>query len=846
MIIKSIELKNIRTYSHKKIDLDFGINFLQGDIGSGKSTILMALEFALFGFIRGQIEGFHILSKGKDKGFVSVIFSLEDDTEIEITRQIKRNKNGNSINQHKVFIRVNENIEELSPTELNSKVYEIFNLPKYFINKNKNLIYRFTNYTAQEQLKEILFSNPDERLQVIRKIFKIDKYKQLNEAIEIYQSHINSNKRVKKTQFEEITISKDSIKEIDLKIKNIQIEIKKENEKLKKLEEHIKSKRIKKTGIEDRLKLLQEKNLIVEKELSKIEEIELQIKKYENVILLKNKNKDKNEVLEKLNSQIKIKDCELEKRQKFLLDFKKEDITNKEAQLKERVESLSKKIQEYISMEDKIKIHKENLNIEEIKENILKLKSEYKDHLEEYNKNVKLVENKDVFKEELKATENKINLLNEEFKQIDKKREKLKKQDKCTECHQEISKEHKEKTINNYSKRQEEIKNDLKILNEETNKQKEGLENIKLIIEKQDKLKEKISLVKFSLKSLIDDYNKQKDKLKIIEDLKFKLKELEIVSLEESQKKLEELNKNLKDISQNLKERQKREIEENRKIDEIKLDLEKIKNKILNIQREEEELKKLKIEILELKNKIKNKHRNLELKEKLNKLLNKEKEILKEEEICLSKLQTEEREIFSNKNSKIVELEYLKKEFENSQKQVEKKEIIKKELLRIDELNKFLDNIKINVSGNIERILFRKYYIEFNENFSKIFSELIDNSQIDVRLDENFSPIIEQSGFDLDVKNLSGGEKSSLAISYKFALKKVIESNIKNLHFDFLVLDEPSDGFSENQINKLSNILKTSNSKQIIIVSHDEKLEAISHHTIFIEKIGGNSQIRNG
>ena len=49
MIIKSLKLENIRSYTSCLIDFKLGTTLFEGDIGSGKSTILMAIEFALFG-----------------------------------------------------------------------------------------------------------------------------------------------------------------------------------------------------------------------------------------------------------------------------------------------------------------------------------------------------------------------------------------------------------------------------------------------------------------------------------------------------------------------------------------------------------------------------------------------------------------------------------------------------------------------------------------------------------------------------------------------------------------------------------------------------------------------------
>lgn len=46
MILEAIYLKNIRSYKSVDIDLQKGISLFEGDVGSGKSTILMAIEFA--------------------------------------------------------------------------------------------------------------------------------------------------------------------------------------------------------------------------------------------------------------------------------------------------------------------------------------------------------------------------------------------------------------------------------------------------------------------------------------------------------------------------------------------------------------------------------------------------------------------------------------------------------------------------------------------------------------------------------------------------------------------------------------------------------------------------------
>ena len=77
MILKKISINNIRSYENQEISFPPGSTVLAGDIGSGKTTILLALEFALFGLQPGQ-KGSGLLRNGKDEGSVRVEFDIDD------------------------------------------------------------------------------------------------------------------------------------------------------------------------------------------------------------------------------------------------------------------------------------------------------------------------------------------------------------------------------------------------------------------------------------------------------------------------------------------------------------------------------------------------------------------------------------------------------------------------------------------------------------------------------------------------------------------------------------------------------------------------------------------------
>ena len=59
-----------------------------------------------------------------------------------------------------------------------------------------------------------------------------------------------------------------------------------------------------------------------------------------------------------------------------------------------------------------------------------------------------------------------------------------------------------------------------------------------------------------------------------------------------------------------------------------------------------------------------------------------------------------------------------------------------------------------------------------------------------------------------------------------------------------IILDEPTDGFSEEQIMKIRDILEELNVSQLIIVSHEPKIESFVDNVFKVQKNGDISTIK--
>jgi len=250
MIIKRVVLKNIRSYVEQAIDFPEGTVLLSGDIGSGKSTILLAIEFALFGLLRAELAGTSLLRNGASNGLVELKFSLGN-KEYCIGRTLKRTKT--SVEQGAGYLIVDDARQEMTSQELKTFVLELFGYPAEMLTKSKNALYRFTVYTPQEEMKRILQSSSDERMDVLRKVFNLDKYKRIQENTSRYLSVLRERSRElqgktsdipqKKTTLESLRKESSSVqtalKELEPKGKQFSIQLSEQNSKLLQMEQQL-------------------------------------------------------------------------------------------------------------------------------------------------------------------------------------------------------------------------------------------------------------------------------------------------------------------------------------------------------------------------------------------------------------------------------------------------------------------------------------------------------------------------------------------------------------------------------------------------------------------------------
>jgi exonuclease SbcC len=187
MKIEVIQLENIRSHVKSTVPFTSGFNCLVGGLGCGKSSVLYAVDFALFGDAIGRSFEY-LLREGADWGRVTVQFTQNGST-YKLTRGIKRK--GKSITQNIEELKLFED-EKLVASMKTDAIAEQF---KAITGLDKEL-YREIVWFRQEHLKELLDSAPRDRQRRLDELFGLSDYEVAWSSIAQYQRDYETERRV--------------------------------------------------------------------------------------------------------------------------------------------------------------------------------------------------------------------------------------------------------------------------------------------------------------------------------------------------------------------------------------------------------------------------------------------------------------------------------------------------------------------------------------------------------------------------------------------------------------------------------------------------------------------------
>jgi exonuclease SbcC len=179
MKIEVIQLENIRSHIKSTVPFTHGFNCLVGGVGRGKSSVMLAVDFALFGDTIGSRSFEYLIREGSDWCKVTLQFRHNGKTYL-LTRGLR--KKGKSINQDLEQLRLYED-EKLIASMKTDAVSEQL---KAITGLDKDL-YREIVWFRQEHLKDLLDSKPRDRQTRLDELFGLSDYEVAWNNIAIYK-----------------------------------------------------------------------------------------------------------------------------------------------------------------------------------------------------------------------------------------------------------------------------------------------------------------------------------------------------------------------------------------------------------------------------------------------------------------------------------------------------------------------------------------------------------------------------------------------------------------------------------------------------------------------------------
>jgi len=680
MLLKSLRLKNIRSYTDERIGFPQGIVLLAGDIGAGKSTILLAIEFALFGLLRGELSGTALLRNGAKEGLVELTFELNG-KEYTIGRVLKRTKT--SVEQDAGYFVEDGLRQELTAIELKTKVLGLLGYPADLVTKSKSLIYRYTVYTPQEEMKRIILEDKESRLMILRKVFDIDKYRRIADNAGVYAKLLRERKRLCEGQLADEQAKKQQLQQRQQDAHVVQQALLDIQPRLNAAKRSLSQQRTALDALEAERNALSKHRAVFE-----AAEAELRT-------LGQHRNQVQNELTQLTSALAEVPQPP-----------SPQDVAQQLSEKQQRLKEVEQDARTHIAR-----------------------------------------------RAQLAATRQ----LSEDTVQ------KIRTLDQCPFCLQKVDATHKH------------------------------------ALSEQEQRK---------VDTLLAQHAQSDEALRKNEHIKQTVQQ-EILALQQQQAAIKEAQLRFQHYQQNQQRKQQAES----RLAEL-----------ASAMTTAEQRKQQATTALQAASSIETRYLS--------------------EKGRLDALHEQERAVAVEHATLIERAKLLREALSLLEKDIAAKQQARAQLDKLNVLHQWLDEHFSNLMSTMEKHVLTKVYHEFNSLFVNWFDLLIEDDVLVARLDEEFTPVLQQNGYDTAVENLSGGEKTACALAYRLALNKVIAALRSKISTkDLVILDEPTDGFSADQVSRMRDVLEQLKARQIVLVSHEAMIESLADHVLRVVKEEHTSKV---
>jgi len=521
-MITKVKLKNWRSHSDTELNFSEGTNCFVGPMGSGKTSVMDAICFGLFGTFlqlkQKKLKLDDILMKKpiqKNKAEVIVFFNVNGD-EWSVKRIIENSKSTAELRKNGELIegpqttRVTENVEKILKMD-----YDLFTR---------------AIYSQQNQLDMFLTIPRGQRMRKIDELLAIEKFEKARNTTRSVINKCSSSVKEKERVLETMSVD-DNVNKLET--------VKRELLDLNKKE----------IEMNDKLKRIVSKKQRTMKDVSTLKEQRDRLQKI-------------NEDDKKFKALVDVTRNDLDKIKEDLVDFAEMTMEDLKIEMRNKGEEIQKLS---ISLEEE-KIGSDDLRKEYVQDDV-KIKLIQEERIPKLTKQLKELEDieEKLKKEPLKKLEKQISQFDKELKkkqtelqkatvkisELEQSVEELKSAgSSCPVCTTKLTPAKKSSLIENNKKKIKELEDNVKSLNPEITKLENNIRDTQQKINESKIMKNKLEELKdikkeFKLNS--DELKTLKAKLRVFENQK-KMFEKNIKMIDEQLKKLKERQEAVKNI----------------------------------------------------------------------------------------------------------------------------------------------------------------------------------------------------------------------------------------------------------------------------------------------------------
>ena len=892
MIIRSIRMESFLSHSETSMDFDSGVNIIVGKNGAGKSSIFEAIKFALFGMQRSNRD---LLQYGKKHGRVKLTFNQEGN-EYSVERLLERT--GTRIDTKGAVISSGDQILAEGATAVNAVISKIIGV--------SDEVFMNSVFIEQGQIDSLITKQKSKRLDLFNEILGLHNlqkvFDRLNEMKKGMESDIKGLEPVEliynseKQREEEINKNMETLKRTE-KQESEKLEIiGRLIDQLEKQQNEANMQRTKKAAVEAEIAGFQKSQNEIKRTIHDLTgQIEQDAEEERKLKALEEDKRYKfRAMIQKFFQNVQKIEQIQHDLQELLHSI---DLTKRR---NDQMEAIKPSFDEYerIIKETSVQsswIKQNNQRFMEISGNTTMLKTKEREHsellkkLNEFLETVKQrlsLDNPDLEKindmkkfaedelerisQEKSNARSLIGSSREKIKEIEENILRLRDMNQCPVCRQDLSETHRKEIMDQYES--------------EKNGLISGIEGSERLIKAADikilKLKNQLDFINNSVVGELSSLKKRETELKAqmdklateissYKDFETEYKETEL-SIETATKRLREIEpkwdeyKRLKAVNDsiNLSEIEKKYEEQSHLLSELESENKQIEKEsgfrpdkshlgdVESIERNIDVLRK-RVGGTDLKRKfLEDKRRELsiinsqiESKTKEMSVIAEKLESLKEVD---SNLESKRRD-FDSLNSEIIGLRQriVSAEDEFQRLETHLKEIhsnisllntIRKALIV---LGKLMPAFRRDGLPGLIRVRSSQFITDMTTELMTHFNLSVEG----VKVTEDLDIEVYQNGSVKELQQLSGGERTAVAIALRMAMAKYLLSSIS-----VMLMDEPTNFLDEERRNDLKEIITYSLRDegiipQLIVITHHSELNSAADISYTVESKNGISWI---